>query len=266
MGEVTAGHQSAKAKDNLQLPEGHPVGRELGEMIVQALQRNPLFIAAALPLHVFPPLFNSYSGGQSFGSHVDNSIRQVPGTAHRIRTDLSCTLFLTGPEDYDGGELMVEDTYGVHSVKLPAGHLVLYPSTSLHHVRPVTRGARVCSFFWLQSMVRQRRRPDAAVRSRRRHPQAAADGRGAGGGGAAHRRVPQPAAPLGRVVTGSDPIQARTRLLPGIGPRVVATEVWPGPEWGQTPSAASNGRSGGSSCRRDRRPARRPRHRARARR
>ena len=112
-------------------------------MIVQALQRNPLFIAAALPLHVFPPLFNSYSGGQSFGSHVDNSIRQVPGTAHRIRTDLSCTLFLTGPEDYDGGELMVEDTYGVHSVKLPAGHLVLYPSTSLHHVRPVTRGARV---------------------------------------------------------------------------------------------------------------------------
>ena len=142
-GRVTAGHQSAKAKDNLQLPEGHPAGRELGEMIVQALQRNPLFIAAALPLHVFPPLFNSYSGGQSFGSHVDNSIRQVPGTAHRIRTDLSCTLFLTGPEDYDGGELMVEDTYGVHSVKLPAGHLVLYPSTSLHHVRPVTRGARV---------------------------------------------------------------------------------------------------------------------------
>ena len=153
-GRVTAGHQSAKAKDNLQLPEGHPAGRELGEMIVQALQRNPLFVAAALPLHVFPPLFNSYSGGQSFGSHVDNSIRQVPGTAHRIRTDLSCTLFLTGPEDYDGGELMVEDTYGVHSVKLPAGHLVLYPSTSLHHVRPVTRGARVSSFFWLQSMVR----------------------------------------------------------------------------------------------------------------
>ena len=184
-GRVTAGHQSAKAKDNLQLPEGHPVGRELGEMIVQALQRNPLFIAAALPLHVFPPLFNSYSGGQSFGSHVDNAIRQVPGTAHRIRTDLSCTLFLTGPEDYDGGELIVEDTYGVHSVKLPAGHLVLYPSTSLHHVRPVTRGARVSSFFWLQSMVR-----DDADRTLLfdldRHPQAAADGRGAGRGRAAH--------------------------------------------------------------------------------
>jgi PKHD-type hydroxylase len=153
-GKVTAGHQSARAKDNRQLPEGHPVGRELGEMIVQALQRNPLFIAAALPLHVFPPLFNSYSGGQSFGSHVDNSVRQVPGTAHRIRTDLSCTLFLTGPDEYDGGELMVEDTYGVHSVKLPPGHLVLYPSTSLHHVRPVTRGARISSFFWLQSIVR----------------------------------------------------------------------------------------------------------------
>jgi PKHD-type hydroxylase len=153
-GKVTAGHQSARAKDNRQLPEGHPVGRELGEMIVQALQRNPLFIAAALPLHVFPPLFNSYSGGQSFGSHVDNAIRQIPGGPHRIRTDLSCTLFLTGPDEYDGGELIVEDTYGAHSVKLPAGHLVLYPSTSLHHVQPVTRGARISSFFWLQSMVR----------------------------------------------------------------------------------------------------------------
>lgn len=153
-GRVTAGPQSARAKDNRQVPEGHPVGRELGEMIVQALQRHPLFISAALPLHVFPPLFNSYSGGQSFGSHVDNAIRQVPGTAHRLRTDLSCTLFLSGPDEYDGGELMIEDTYGAHSVKLPAGHLVLYPSTSLHHVRPVTRGTRVCSFFWLQSMVR----------------------------------------------------------------------------------------------------------------
>jgi PKHD-type hydroxylase len=153
-GKVTAGHQSAQAKDNRQIPEGHPVARELGEMILQALQRHPLFIAAALPLHVFPPLFNRYSGGQSFGSHVDNAIRQVPGTALRIRTDLSCTLFLTGPDEYDGGELVVEDTYGVHSVKLAAGHLVLYPSTSLHHVRPVTRGSRVSSFFWLQSMIR----------------------------------------------------------------------------------------------------------------
>jgi PKHD-type hydroxylase len=153
-GRVTAGHQSARAKNNMQLPDTHPVGRELGEIIVGALQRNPLFMTAALPLHVFPPLFNRYAGGQSFGSHVDNAIRQVPGTVHRIRTDLSCTLFLSRPDEYEGGELMVEDVYGVHSVKLPAGHLVLYPSTSLHHVRPVTSGARVSSFFWLQSMVR----------------------------------------------------------------------------------------------------------------
>jgi PKHD-type hydroxylase len=153
-GRVTAGHQSALAKNNQQVPEGHPLARELGEIIVGALQRNALFITAALPRHVFPPLFNRYAGGQSFGSHVDNAIRQVPGTPHRIRTDLSCTLFLSGPDEYDGGELMVEDVYGVHAVKLPAGHMVLYPSTSLHHVRPVTRGARVSSFFWLQSMVR----------------------------------------------------------------------------------------------------------------
>ena len=153
-GKVTAGHQSAKAKDNMQIPEGHPVAKEVGEMILGALRRNGLFVTAALPLHVFPPLFNRYMGGQSFGSHVDNAIRQVPGTAHRLRTDLSCTLFLSERDSYDGGELMVEDTYGVHSVKLPAGHLVLYPSTSLHHVRPVTRGARVSAFFWLQSMIR----------------------------------------------------------------------------------------------------------------
>ena len=153
-GKVTAGHQSARAKDNQQLPEDSPAARELGQMILGALQRNPLFIAAALPLQVFPPLFNRYQGGQSFGTHVDNAIRQVPGTPHRIRTDLSATLFFTGPEEYDGGELTVEDTYGAHAVKLPAGHMVLYPSTSLHHVRPVTRGVRVCSFFWLQSMVR----------------------------------------------------------------------------------------------------------------
>jgi PKHD-type hydroxylase len=153
-GKVTAGHQSARAKDNMQIPEGHPAARQVGDMILKALGRNPLFIAAALPLHVFPPLFNRYSGGQAFGTHVDNSIRQVPGTPHRIRTDLSCTLFFAGPEEYDGGELCVEDTYGVHAVKLPPGHMVLYPSTSLHHVKPVTRGARLCSFFWLQSMVR----------------------------------------------------------------------------------------------------------------
>jgi PKHD-type hydroxylase len=116
--------------------------------------QSALFISAALPLRVFPPLFNRYTGGQAFGTHVDNAIRQVPGTGHRIRTDLSATLFFAQPEEYDGGELVVEDTYGVHSVKLPAGHLVLYPSTSLHHVRPVTRGSRIASFFWIQSMVR----------------------------------------------------------------------------------------------------------------
>lgn len=153
-GKVTAGYQSAKAKDNMQLPENHPVSRELGEMILGALSQNPLFLAAALPLRIFPPLFNRYGGGQSFGTHVDNAIRQYPNAPVRIRTDLSATLFFAGPEEYDGGELCVEDTYGVHKVKLPPGHMVLYPSTSLHHVTPVTRGARVCSFFWLQSMIR----------------------------------------------------------------------------------------------------------------
>ncbi|MES2995606.1 MAG: Fe2+-dependent dioxygenase [Verrucomicrobiota bacterium] len=153
-GKVTAGHQSAKAKDNMQLPEGSPAAKQLGAMVLDALGKNPVFLSAALPLHVFPPLFNRYAGGQSFGTHVDNAIRQVPGTGHRIRTDLSCTLFFSEPEEYDGGELCIEDTYGVQRVKLPAGHMVLYPSTSLHHVTPVTRGARVSSFFWLQSMVR----------------------------------------------------------------------------------------------------------------
>ncbi|HZQ51508.1 MAG TPA: Fe2+-dependent dioxygenase [Bryobacteraceae bacterium] len=153
-GRVTAGHQSARAKDNLQIPEDHPAARELGDMILDALGKNALFISAALPQRVFPPLFNSYSGGQSFGTHVDNAIRSITGTPHRIRTDLSATLFFTHPEEYDGGELIVEDTYGTHSVKLPAGHMILYPATSLHHVRPVTRGARICSFFWIQSMIR----------------------------------------------------------------------------------------------------------------
>jgi len=153
-GKVTAGHQSAQVKDNQQLREGDPEAQQLGELILTALGQNAMFISAALPLRVFPPLFNKYTGGQSFGTHVDNAIRQVPGTGHRIRTDLSATLFLAAPEEYDGGELVVEDTYGVHSVKLPAGHLVLYPATSLHHVRPVTRGERIASFFWIQSMVR----------------------------------------------------------------------------------------------------------------
>lgn len=153
-GRVTAGFQSARAKANAQVPEGHPVARRLGDRIVGVLERQPVFLSAALPLKVFPPLFNRYGVGQSFGTHVDNAIRQVPGTPHRVRTDLSATLFLSAPDEYDGGELMVDDTYGTHKVKLPAGDMVLYPGTSLHHVRPVTRGARVCAFFWIQSMIR----------------------------------------------------------------------------------------------------------------
>ena len=153
-GRITAGHQSAKAKDNLQIREDDPAARQVGDQILAALQRNALFISAALPLRVFPPLFNCYRGGQSFGNHVDNAIRQVPGTNVRVRTDLSATLFLAEPDEYDGGELLVEDTYGVHSVKLPAGHMVLYPASSLHNVQPVTRGARIASFFWIQSMIR----------------------------------------------------------------------------------------------------------------
>jgi PKHD-type hydroxylase len=154
-GRVTAGHQSARTKDNMQVPEEHPVARRLGEMIVGALQRSPLFIAAALPLKVYPPLFNRYQGSQSFGTHIDGAIREVPGFAQRVRTDISATLFLTAPEDYDGGELLIEDTYGLHRSKLPAGDMVLYPASSLHRVQPVTRGVRLASFFWIQSMIRE---------------------------------------------------------------------------------------------------------------
>jgi len=153
-GKVTAGPQSARTKNNLQLAEGSPTAETLGDMILTALQRNSLFVSAALPLRVFPPLFNRYQGGQSFGNHVDNAVRQISGTGHRIRTDLSATLFLADPDEYEGGELMVEDTYGLHRVKLPAGDMVLYPSSSLHSVTPVTNGVRVASFFWVQSMVR----------------------------------------------------------------------------------------------------------------
>ena len=153
-GNATSGHQSALAKRNMQLPEGSPVARQVGDLIQDALGANATFFAAALPLKVFPPLFNRYEGGHAFDNHVDNAIRYLRGTGFRIRSDLSATLFLTEPEAYDGGELVVEDTYGQHRVKLPAGHMVLYPATSLHHVTPVTRGARVSSFFWIQSMVR----------------------------------------------------------------------------------------------------------------
>jgi PKHD-type hydroxylase len=154
-GRVTAGPQSGRVKDNQQLPEDHPLARELGDAVLAALERNQLFMRAALPARVFPPLFNRYEGGQAFGTHVDNAIRQVSGTPIRVRTDLSATLFFSPPEAYEGGELVVEDTYGLHSVKLPAGDMVLYPASSLHHVRPVTKGARTCSFFWIQSMIRE---------------------------------------------------------------------------------------------------------------
>ena len=153
-GKVTAGYQAQRVKDNQQLPEGSPLAMELGEVVLGGLARSALFMSAALPLRVFPPMFNRYAGGGQFGTHVDTAIRQLATTGQRIRTDVSATLFLTTPEEYDGGELIIEDTYGAHSVKLPAGHLVLYPAASLHRVEPVTRGARVSSFFWIQSMIR----------------------------------------------------------------------------------------------------------------
>jgi PKHD-type hydroxylase len=151
-GNATAGHQAAKAKNNLQLPESSPLARELGNMVLEALSRSALFMSAVLPKQVFPPLFNRYDAGMTFGSHVDNAIRA--GSGVRIRTDVSSTLFISAPEDYDGGELIVEDTYGAHSVKLPAGDMIVYPGTSLHRVMPITRGSRIASFFWTQSMVR----------------------------------------------------------------------------------------------------------------
>src|SRR4051794_38651582 len=142
-GRVTAGYQAQRVKDNMQLPEGHPAARRLGDMILASLEQNALFLSAALPLKVFPPMFNRYAGGQTFGVHVDTAIRHVAGTPHRVRSDLSATLFLSPPEEYEGGELTVEDAYGAHQVKLPAGDMILYPAGSLHQVRPVTRGARL---------------------------------------------------------------------------------------------------------------------------
>lgn len=156
-GRATAGEQSARAKRNLQVPEDSAVARELGELILGSLGRNPPFVSAALPLRVFPPLFNRYDEGMEFATHVDNAIRFANsgrGGPVRFRTDISCTLFLTDPDDYDGGELIVEDVYGEHAVKLPAGDMILYPASSLHRVAPITRGARWSSFFWAQSMVR----------------------------------------------------------------------------------------------------------------
>ncbi|WP_430390349.1 Fe2+-dependent dioxygenase [Dyella sp. 20L07] len=155
-GRVTAGHQSALAKDNLQLPEDCSEAIALGKVILDALARHTTFFAGALPRHIFPPLFNCYRGGQSFGFHVDNAIRydRRHGSGTPIRTDLSATLFLNDPGDYDGGELVIEDTFGTHEVKLAAGDMILYPASSLHRVQPVTRGERLASFFWIQSLVR----------------------------------------------------------------------------------------------------------------
>jgi PKHD-type hydroxylase len=159
-GRSTAGAQSAEVKKNEQLPPNGEMSRKLGERVIRGLTANPLFVSAAIPLHIFPPLFNRYGVGHRFGVHVDNAVRGDHLTGTRIRTDLSVTLFLSEPDEYDGGELIVEDYYGSHEVKLPAGQLVLYSATSLHTVTPITRGVRVASFFWLQSMIR-----DAHARS-----------------------------------------------------------------------------------------------------
>lgn len=154
-GKLTAGHQSAKAKHNLQLPQQHPLAQEIGKALLERLWANPLFMSAALPNKVFPPLLNCYTAGGNFDFHVDNAVRQAQGNPERVRTDLSSTLFFSDPDSYDGGELVIQDTFGVREVKLPAGDLLLYPSTSLHKVNAVTRGARYASFFWTQSLVRE---------------------------------------------------------------------------------------------------------------
>jgi PKHD-type hydroxylase len=153
-GTATAGHIAVKVKRNQQLAVTDPVALHWGQVITAALTQHPLCVSASLPLHVLPPMFNRYEGGEHYGTHVDGAIRVIPGSGNKIRTDVSCTVFFSEPDEYDGGELIIEDTYGSKSVKLPAGHAILYPATSLHRVTPVTRGARVSSFFWMQSMVR----------------------------------------------------------------------------------------------------------------
>ena len=154
-GKVTAGYQSAKTKNNQQLAEGDPLAREISTAMLQRLWNNPLFISAVLPNKVYPPLFNRYSGGGAFGYHIDNAVRAIKGSPEQVRTDVSATLFFSEPESYDGGDLVIQDTYGEHRVKLAAGDLVVYPASSLHQVEPVTRGARLASFFWIQSMIRE---------------------------------------------------------------------------------------------------------------
>lgn len=158
-GRITAGTQSEQTKNNLQIPEQAPAAREAGDIVLKGLSNSALFFTAALPKRIFPPLFNCYTGAaNAFGNHVDNAIRTHAATRERVRTDLSATLFLSHPDEYDGGELVIEDTFGAKSVKLPAGDLILYPATSVHRVEPVTRGARVASFFWIESMVREEER------------------------------------------------------------------------------------------------------------
>lgn len=153
-GNLTSGFQAARAKTNEQLPQDCEAARSVGETILQAVEANPLFVSAALPQVILPPMFNRYGEGMGFKDHVDNAIRRDPVSGRRLRTDLSATLFLAEPEDYDGGELVVNDLYGAHVVKLEAGDMILYPSSSLHHVTPVTRGVRTASFFWIQSLIR----------------------------------------------------------------------------------------------------------------
>ncbi|MDH4651641.1 MULTISPECIES: Fe2+-dependent dioxygenase [unclassified Pseudomonas] len=154
-GKATAGYQSAKAKHNEQLAEGDPLAREISSAMLQRLWNNPLFVSAVLPNKVYPPLFNRYRCGGTFGYHIDNAVRPIKGSSEHVRTDVSATLFLSEPDAYDGGDLVIQDTYGAHRVKLAAGDLVIYPSSSLHQVEPVTRGERLASFFWIQSMVRE---------------------------------------------------------------------------------------------------------------
>lgn len=153
-GKLTAGSLTAPKKNNMQVPAAHPIARRLSEMIMEALKKNAMFMRAALPLRLVPPLFNRYTPGEYYGPHVDATTQQAWGSDNRVRTDLSATLFISAPEEYDGGELTIVDDLGERPIKLPAGDLVLYPATSIHHVSPVTRGARTASFFWIQSMVR----------------------------------------------------------------------------------------------------------------
>ncbi len=204
-GRLTAGHQSALAKTNLQLPQEDAAARALGEEVLRALEKSPRFISATLPRRVYPPLFNRYDTAMSFGAHVDNAIRQIPGTPHRMRTDISATLFLSAPEQYDGGELIIEDTYGTQSVKHAAGDLVVYPATSVHRVLPVTRGTRTAAFFLDSKHGARRRRPRAPVRYRQRRARPDPHGRARRKHRAADGLLPQSVAPLGRRLSQSTP-------------------------------------------------------------